>query len=131
MEVVKEMKFEIDDETGMIGTAYLGSYFLTDDSKELEQILQAVKKTQVKLVNKQIQYIQDSKNPSQEQMLSNSEVKINGEYISYLKIEQNQKIVNEIIRIHYNKEEPRIPPIISNFMSAIVETATGKDIEDI
>lgn len=32
--------------------------------KEMEEILQAVKKTQAKLVNKQIQEIQDSKNQS-------------------------------------------------------------------
>ena len=64
------MKFEIDDKTGMIltkdswppdGTQLEHPRILF--SNEVEQLLQAVKKTQEKLVNKQIQEIQDSKNP--------------------------------------------------------------------
>lgn len=66
------MKFEIDDKTGMIkwitiplssnGQEEYTSLGLLEPAKDLEQILQAVKKTQTKLVNKQIQEIQDSKN---------------------------------------------------------------------
>ena len=73
------MKFEIDDKTGMI--VKLSSYqqpskfdglssvisewgYTICTSNELEKILQAVKKTQEKLVNQQIQDIQDSKNIS-------------------------------------------------------------------
>jgi len=56
------MKFEIDDKTEMIevDSQGFGEYWPAE-TKNLEQILQAVKKTQVKLVNKQIQDIQDSK----------------------------------------------------------------------
>ena len=65
------MKFEIDDKTGMI-FGYENKFYaneiqpmeapLATDQKILERILQAVKKTQEKLVNKQIQEMQDSKN---------------------------------------------------------------------
>ena len=62
------MKFEIDKKTGMIRSLYvdLNHLIIGDNpinSTELEEILQAVKKTQAKLVNKQIQEIQDSKKP--------------------------------------------------------------------
>jgi len=63
------MKFEIDDKTGMITTEECIRHDEVNNTHEasifhfhLETILQAVKKTQEKLVNKQIQEIQDSKN---------------------------------------------------------------------
>ena len=60
------MKFEIDDKTGMIFDVSENphSWYGNDSANpsQLEQILQAVKKTQEKIVNKQIQEIQDSKN---------------------------------------------------------------------
>jgi len=56
------MKFEIDDKTGMLEVDNDGFHeYWPTGTKDLEQILQAVKKTQEKLVNKQIQEIQDSK----------------------------------------------------------------------
>jgi len=68
------MKFEIDNKTGMINKMEYDVDFdhslienkEKTNSCEIEQILQAVKKTQEKLVNKQIQEIQDSKRPHME-----------------------------------------------------------------
>jgi len=128
------MKFEIDDKTGMIedettldfiptettsGDNPISHYLIT--SHQLEAILQAVKKTQEKLVNKQIQDIQDSKN----MIISQPKFEINGDNIDlegenvsiqptdpkqnahltincmvdHGKIEQNQKIVDGVITL--------------------------------
>lgn len=81
------MKFEIDDKTGMIFdiSENLHSYYYgnnTANALQLEQILQAVKKTQEKRVNKQIQEISED---------------LSGTFIKKTeKIEQNQKIVDGI-----------------------------------
>lgn len=64
------MKFEINDNTGMIKIRHdhdphsTGVIITVDGIRtgDLEAILQAVKKTQTKQVNKQVQEIQDSKN---------------------------------------------------------------------
>lgn len=126
------MKFEINDKTGMIEADNQGfDEYWPADAKDLEAILQAVKKTQEKLVNKQIQEIQNSKNIKTVKILKRKyiEDKPNPPKIEYdqetlevsedeakqileqlepkfnpEKIEQNQKIVDEIIkRIENNK----------------------------
>lgn len=61
------MKFEIDDKTGMIKRKLYGckdtpSQYVELDGSYLEQILKAVKKTQEKILNIDIQTFQDSKN---------------------------------------------------------------------
>jgi len=53
------MKFEIEDNLIVIDTGKGFTELVR--AQDLEQILQAVKKTHEKLVNKQIQEIQDSK----------------------------------------------------------------------
>lgn len=60
------MKFEIDEETGQLTIQdYKSSepkYIGKPTSHELEQILQSVKSTHKKILNREIQNIQDSKN---------------------------------------------------------------------
>jgi len=117
------MKFEIDDKTGMIvSQLFIDDYKVTGEqnieSTDLETILQAVKKTQEKLVNKQIQEIQDSKRhisvePAKKSewldikptiikaVIHENDVEISkGNFVSIEKIEQNQKIVDKILSYH-------------------------------
>jgi len=98
------MKFEIDDKTGMVLVSEkeilegeLPDLTAFATSNDLEQILQAVKKTQEKLVNIQIQNIQDSKNHWIGDM---GRLDSDGKYKD--KRDQNQKIVDEIIKNYYN-----------------------------
>ena len=100
------MKFEIDYKTGMITTEECIRHDEVNDTHEpsifpfhLEQILQAVKKTQEKLVNKQIQEIQDSKNIPFPEIKNPIELQkfVKKELKRHEKIEQNQKIVDAIL----------------------------------
>ena len=105
------MKFEIDDKTGMIiklsffqkPSKFDGLTSVIPEgghtigtSNELEAILQAVKKTQGKLVNKQIQEIQDSKKDPEYIIHKLDETKKLFRKHKE-KIEENQKIVDTII----------------------------------
>jgi len=96
-------------------------------SKQLEEILQAVKKTQEKLVNRQIQEVQDSKNPEiYETRAAPKKVRPT---LESQKIEQNQKIVNELLS-HY-KHSHSSDYDLRSFVEEIIKTATGKDIKDL
>jgi len=153
------MKFEIDDKTGMIvelvGDHKIdGSYSppLDDDIQikvDLEQILQAVKKTQKKLVNKQIQEIQDSKNHKlcvgeNVQILGVPNTKTiitkEGKFIKLSpEIEQNQKIV-DIVQKWYDQVLDDLSMIVNqggkdydmlNLQNKLCAILEGKDIKDL
>lgn len=152
------MKFEIDDKTGMIKDETTLDFIPTETtsgdnpvshhpvtSHQLEQILQAVKKTQEKLLNKQIQEIQDSKkfvfNPPKDmpecdrihlqKMIDEMPTKSKIVLVSDpQKIEQNQKIVDALIKEHHDApttEGMHYGNILNNF----VRRATGKDITEL
>jgi len=129
------MKFEIDDKTGMITTPldFSGNETEYTESFMLEQILQAVKKTQEKLVNKQIQEIQDSKNIPLPEIINPIELQkyVKEELKRHEKIDQNQKIVDEIIKF-YNSQKDNVTDLDGmNFLGSIIKNATGKDIKDL
>ena len=116
------MKFEINDKTGMIEADNQGfDEYWPADAKDLEAILQAVKKTQEKLVNKQIQKIQDSKNIPFPEIKNPVELKkfVKEELKRHEKIEQNQKIV-DIVQKWYDQ--------VLDDLSVIVDQG-GKDYD--
>jgi len=140
------MKFEIDDKTGMIdsrtriseGDQWDGPSFIMT-SGILEKILQAVKKTQEKLVNKQIQEIQDSKskplrgfNPPPIMIKKNDRIFYGEESWTLEEIEQNQKLVDAMILKCKELDgtsmygEDRIEEMV-----CILREITGKDIKDL
>jgi len=139
------MKFEIDDKTGMLAivrNSIAGEEVLVDvntheyfgvlpTNENLEKILQAVKKTQEKLLNKQIQEIQDSKNTITneefDEMLKKRKIHTTEGFISIEEIERNQKIVYEIKRKFYNLPENHLWREVYN---EIIKKATGEDIKD-
>lgn len=124
------------------------------DFKQLEEILQAVKKTQEKLVNKQIQNIQDSKNNvftepqppyTEEQYRKLQEIAYPN--ITKEKIEENQKMIlkfiEEILGYHVDLGLELIKydqvlsddakKILQNFqkrLNDIVKNTTGKDLDE-
>lgn len=138
------MKFEIDELTGRINDhsvdlseleSGLGSCTL----EACEQILQAVKKTQEKLVNKQIQEIQDSKNeplrgftPPHIMIKKNDRIYYGEESWTLEEIEQNQKIVHAMISKCKELDgtsmeaEDRIEEMV-----CILKEITGKTIKDL
>ena len=160
------MKFDIDVKTGMIIKT---NYDIDPDhnrpvrvkevnahSFDLEQILQAVKKTQEKLVNKQIQEIQDSKNyislePNEALEFVEVDPKIikavghendveisKGNFVTIKSIEQNQKIVDEIIQSYRSlvkdgalKDVHEVEFSIVQELESIIEKSTGKDIKEL
>jgi len=152
------MKFEIDDKIMIKFFPEMGEddsvftpYLATTD--QLEAILQAVKKTQEKLVNRQIQEIQDSKRTvpvktwwdNNERFIINDIAEnitftggletiknftINDKTYNLEEIEQNQKIVDELLKewkgVDY-EGGARYEDILCN----ILTRATGKDIKDL
>jgi len=153
------MKFEIDDKTGMIKLVKPSFDYKSEDTFEftnrlhLEKILVAVKISQSKLVNKQIQEIQDSEKPIRVQ--AHAITFIDSDLIERTmrleKIEQNQKIVDALS--HFVKEETKQSDYMTmkgdsiseecfreaqkeikiaiNTIKTIVERATGKDIKEL
>lgn len=107
------------------------------DSKQLELILQAVKKTQEKLVNIQIQEIQDSKNSTSDEYQRRYEESLEDKHNE--KIEQNQKIVDEITKMYQTCLQEGTLPIVGmnavlhpiTTLERIVKAGTGKDIKDL
>jgi len=162
------MIFEIDDKTGLIKSFIFSAditltinndeikkgddaAIILADSTELEEILQAIKKTQVKLVNKQIQEIQDSKNyislePDEELKFVEVDPKITkavgfpneydprakSSFSPATKAEQNQKIVDLLIQYH-NECLANFRPyddIIAEKLNIIFRNITGQNIKD-
>jgi len=135
------MKFEIDDKTGMIGKLIvvkaLREFELLNSElatpQDLEQILQAVKKTQEKLVNKPIQEIQDSKKEI------HGGTTVNATYVDLKtlnEIVQNQKIVDELVKIESVVLPSDISPddarfIRYDYVRSLIKETTGKDIKDL
>ena len=145
------MKFEIDDKTGMIIklsffqkpskfdglTSVIPEWGHTiGTSNELETILHAVKKTQEKLVNKQIQEIQDYRKKEPEYIIHKLDETKKLFRKHKEKIEQNQKIVDGIIKWYHTPVDAiKIPSKDHdrqwNLLQEIVHNATGKDIKDL
>ena len=132
------MKFEINDKTGMLTIEQ--EYILDEDINselkqrlvfdgELEQILQAVKKTQEKLVNKQIQEIQDSKKDPEYIIHKLDETKKLFRKHKE-KIEENQKIVDSLIK-EFNDAPLSEGQHYANMLNNFVVKATGKDIKEL
>jgi len=127
------MKFEIDDKTGMIGELDMSNSeivgpSLNVNSNQLEQILQAVKKTQEKSLNKQIQEVQDSKNKH------DVIINVTGEqgarvYDSQI-IERNQKIV-DILKFIGDRDLIMGGDYSYKTLKTRIREATGKDIKDL
>jgi len=124
------MKFEIDDKTGRFNTLGFSLNELSSVKpttiEEFEAILQAVKKTQEKILNKQIQEIQDSKNlrkygsskyASRESVSTDNTIGIQkGKLRPDEKIAQNQKIVDgiELIITTAIKQKERLEPLVKD-----------------
>jgi len=161
------MKFEIDDKTGMVENEttmdFIPTETTSDDnpishppitSHQLETILQAVKKTQEKIVNRQIQDIQDSKNMTISQPkfeINGSNIDLEGENISisvtdsekdahltinctlnHDKIEQNQKIVDKLVNfcnmVNMAEENSGTDNFINNIEHMHVASLTIQDL---
>lgn len=138
------MKFEIYSDSEFIYDID-EKHDLTDDNeypiaqlKQLEQILQAVKKTQTKLVNKQIQEIQDSKNHEYNPWAKSS-------FSPTSKTEQNQKIVEAILEqyqftedtlknskdLNLSERDKIQISYLNTTLSTTIKKTTGKDIKDL
>jgi len=133
------------------GTRYCSAINL--ELVDVEQILQAVRKTQQKLLNKEIQKIQDSKNNELKpfniikasitvqdenglevtfdnrhinkiELIDNSENKYQD--LPLEKIEQNQKIVDVLVRVFKVDRD-----IDYTTLPQEIKKATGKDIKDL
>ena len=115
------MKFEIEDNLVVIDTGEGFTELVR--AQDLEAILQAVKKTQEKIVNRQIQEIQDSKKPSNYYRTD----------ISLEQIEQNQKIVDAIKKQNDSDSGETWYAIdeYCNRINELVKNATGKDIQSL
>ena len=136
------MKFEIDDKTGFLLIEPENGIIPSNDNakiyrEQLERILQAVKKTQEKLVNQQIQEIQTEKANGLlwfDDVYKQLKYKQDGKTtILNLdeKIEQNQKIIDEIIKFYNSQKDNVIDLDGMNFLGSIIKNATGKDIPDL
>ena len=154
------MKFEIDDKTGILLIRRGPNINSVDkpalsNTIELEHILQSVKKTQEKILNKQIQEIQDSKNTEYDP-LAKYDPWEKSRFSPSSKAEQNQKIVDGIVMRHnYLKVEVErmmkshqttvegspddkigirlIDEYLKEMgkLKKIINDATGKDIKDL
>ena len=155
------MKFKIDEKTGMIVDADIilptsPPQRKIADSSHLEQILQAVKKTQNKILNREIQSIQDSKNIEYggtiskeeyggtiskeefEKLRGNTKICLgDGKTVTFNEIEQNQKIREKIIKMYnftleqaQTDKDVELHKFLATRYNQLIKTVTGKDIKD-
>lgn len=151
------MKFEIDEVTGMVKDEITLDFIPTETtsgdnpishhpitSHQLEQILQAVKKTQKALENKETEDSKNTVHLKVNDSYTSQDVKQIQDYLSKIptgteisvvlnkniqRINQNQKIVDELI-YHY-KHTHSSDHDLKSFAENTIRSVTGKTIEEL